>query len=69
MMKKMISIEEYYQDSRRVNFTSKEEYTKFLNGVKFEANTQDKIIRIYFQNHFKGLGIVENKIMKRYIIE
>ena len=69
MLKKITSIEEYYKNSKKVNFTSKDEYTKFLNGVKFEANTQEKIIRIYFNNKFKGLGIVEDKIMKRYVIE
>lgn len=69
MLDKITSIEEYYMDSKKVNFTTKEEYTKFVNGVKFEANTQDKIVRIYFNNNFKGLGIVENKVMKRYIVE
>lgn len=69
MVNKMISIEEYYINSKKVNFTSIDEYKKFVNGVKFEANTQEKIIRIYFNNKFKGLGIVEDKIMKRYIIE
>lgn len=69
MLNKITSIEEYYIDSKKVNFTTRDEYTKFINGVKFEANTQDKIVRIYFNNKFKGLGIVENKIMKRYIVE
>jgi tRNA pseudouridine55 synthase len=69
MLDKITSIEEYYMDSKKVNFTTKDEYTKFVNGVKFEANTQDKIVRIYFNNNFKGLGIVENKVMKRYIVE
>ena len=69
MLGKITSIEEYYADAKKVNFLSKDEYTKFLNGVKFDANTQDKIVRIYFNNSFKGLGIVENKTLKRYIIE
>lgn len=69
MLEKIISIEEYYINSKKVNFTSKEEYKKFLNGVKFEANTQEKIVRIYFNNKFRGLGIVEDKVMKRYVIE
>lgn len=69
MLDKIISIEEYYIDSKKVNFTTKEEYNKFVNGIKFEANTQEKIVRVYFKNNFKGLGIVENKVMKRYIVE
>lgn len=68
MQKKIISIEDYYIDSKKVNFTSKEEYTKFLNGVKFETNTQEEIVRIYFNNSFKGLGIVKDKVLKRFII-
>lgn len=67
MLDKIVSIEDYYTDARKVNLT-KDEYTKFVNGVKFEANTQDKFVKIYFNNKFKGLGIVENKVMKRYIV-
>jgi len=68
MLDKIISIEDYYINSKKVNL-NKEEYTKFLNGVKFEINTQEEIIRVYFNNKFKGLGSVENKVMKRYIVE
>ncbi len=68
MLNKIISIEEYYKEAKRVNL-SKEDFIKFINGVKFEISTQEKIVRIYFNNKFKGLGIVENNIMKRYIVE
>lgn len=68
MLNRIISIEEYYKESKKVNM-SKEEYLKFVNGVKFDINTQESIVRVYFNNKFKGLGIVENNVMKRYIIE
>lgn len=68
MLNRIVSIEEYYKESKKINMT-KEEFIKFINGVKFDINTQEKIVRIYFNKKFKGLGIVENNIMKRYIVE
>ena len=68
MLDKIISIEDYFMDSKKVNL-NKDEYTKFLNGVKFDINTQDKIVKVYFNEKFRGLGIVEDKVMKRYIID
>lgn len=68
MLNRIVSIEEYYKESKKVSMT-KDEFTKFINGVKFDINTQESIVRVYFNNKFKGLGIVENNIMKRYIVE
>ena len=39
------------------------------NGVKFDIDTQDKFVRIYQNNIFRGLGVVEDKIMKRFLVE
>ena len=68
MLDRIVSIEEYYKEAKKVNM-SKDEFIKFINGVKFDINTQETIVRVYFNNKFKGLGIVENNIMKRYIVE
>lgn len=68
MLEKIVSIEQYYENSKKVILSS-DEYTKFLNGIKFEIDTQEKIVRVYSENRFRGLGIVENKELKRYIIE
>lgn len=68
MLDRIISIEEYYKESKKINM-SKEDFIKFINGVRFDINTQESIIRVYFNNKFKGLGIVENNVMKRYIVE
>ena len=68
MLDKIISIDEYYKESKKVNLT-KEEYSQFINGVKFDISTTEKIVRIFFDNKYKGLGKVENNEMKRYIIE
>ncbi len=68
MLNKIISIEEYYKDSKKVNM-QKDDYIKFLNGVRFDINTQEDIVKVYFNNKFKGLGIVKDNIMKRYIVD
>lgn len=68
MQEKIISIEDYYKDSKKV-ILNEAEFRKFLNGAKFDINTKDKIVRVYFNDLYKGLGIVENNVMKRYIVE
>lgn len=68
ILNRVMSIEEYYKEAKKV-ILSKEEYTKFLNGVKLELHTQEKIVRVYAENLYRGLGIVENNELKRYIIE
>lgn len=68
MLNRIVSIEEYYKEAKKVSM-SKEEFIQFTNGVKFDINTQETIVRVYFNNKFKGLGIVENNVMKRYIVE
>jgi tRNA pseudouridine55 synthase len=68
MLDKIISIEDYYKDSKKVNLDQKL-YEKFLNGVKLEVDTSETLVRVYCENRYKGLGIIENKELKRYIIE
>lgn len=69
MLKRLISLEEYYSDHKKINF-KEEEYNKFLNGIVFDLeNTSDTIVRVYMNNKFKGLGKVENNKLKRFIIE
>ena len=68
MLDRIISIEDYYKEAKRINL-SKEDFIKFLNGVQFELDTKERIVTIYFNGAFKGLGIVEDNIMKRFIVE
>jgi len=68
ILNRVVSIEEYYKEAKKVTL-SKEEYTQFLNGVKLELHTQEKIVRVYAENLYRGLGTVENNELKRYIIE
>ncbi|MDO4282949.1 MAG: tRNA pseudouridine(55) synthase TruB [Clostridia bacterium] len=68
MLDKIISIEEYYKESKKIILEANE-YNQFLNGVKLPCETQEKIVRVYTNNVFHGLGIVEDNKLKRYIIE
>ncbi len=68
MLDKIISIDKYFDDKRKVNL-SKDEYLKFVNGVKFDVNSGEGIVRVYCENRYRGLGTIENKVLKRYIIE
>lgn len=68
MLDKIISIDKYYEDRRKVNL-DKELYTKFVNGVKFDVTSGEGIVRVYAENRYRGLGIIENKVLKRFIIE
>lgn len=68
MIDKIVSIEEYYKEAKKI-VLDKEEYNKFLNGVILECETSDKIVRVYSNNMYRGLGTVEDNKLKRYIIE
>lgn len=68
MLDKIITIEEYYMDNKKITLTD-DELGRFLNGVKFEVQSSDQIVRVYNKGKYIGLGIVENKILKRFIIE
>ena len=68
MKKRIISIDDYYSDLKRINM-DKEEYSKFFNGVKLEYNEQDKLVKVYENNKYKGLGQIKDGVLKRYLIE
>ncbi len=68
MKKKIISIDDYYTDLKRINM-DEIEYTKFVNGVKLEYNEQDKLVKVYESNKYRGLGQIKDGILKRYLVE
>lgn len=68
MKKRIISIDDYYADLKRINM-DESEYTKFINGVKLEYNEQDKLVKVYENNKYRGLGQIKDGILKRYLIE
>lgn len=68
MKKKIVTIDNYYYDLKKINM-DKEEYTKFFNGVKIPYEGQDKLVKVYENNKYKGLGEIKDGILKRYLIE
>lgn len=68
MQDKIISIEDLYISSKKVNF-NEEEYEKFFNGIVLDYEALDSIVRVYCNNRYKGIGKVENNKLKRFIIE
>ena len=48
---------------------NKEQYLKLYNGVKLDMEDQDKLVRVYCMNKYKGLGQIKSKKLSRYIIE
>ena len=68
MLDKIISLDKYFEDKKKVNL-DKDTYIKFINGVKFDVNSGEGIVRVYAENRYRGLGIIEDKVLKRYVIE
>lgn len=68
MKKKIIPIEEYYKDLKKI-VLKKDECNKFLNGVKLSFEEQDKMVRVYNGSKYIGLGNIKEGKLKRYIIE
>lgn len=63
----IISIEKFFKEKEKLELSSKE-LQLFLNGVKLDNNNKDELYRIYNNNQFIGLGIVENNRLKRDVI-
>lgn len=65
---KLLSIEEVFCDKEKIVIDNSK-VTFFLNGVKLPYNMSDGVYRIYEENlNFLGLGIIENKLLKRDVI-
>lgn len=63
----IIKIEEIFKDKSTIELDSKK-LELFLNGVKLTYNLPQDIYRIYNNNQFIGIGIIENKLLKRDIV-
>jgi len=67
LKEKVITIEKFFENKDRIELNDKE-LELFLNGVKLSKNKKNNIYRIYNNNKFIGLGIVEDNKLKRDII-
>lgn len=63
----IISIEKFFKGKEKLELSNKE-LQLFLNGVQLTQNNKDEVYRIYNNNQFIGLGIVENNRLKRDVI-
>lgn len=68
MLDKIVSIEELYKDSKKINLKDKD-YDKFLNGIAIKTDVPNGIVRVYENLRYKGLGKVNDNLLKRFIIE
>lgn len=66
--KRIINLEECYSESKCINL-SEVELKKFINGVRIDCNSFERIVRVYYNKKFIGLGKVENNNLIRFIIE
>ncbi len=65
---KIISVEEIFKNKEKIKLDDKKMQV-FLNGVKITQNQENDIYRIYDKNEkFIGIGIIQDKLLKRDII-
>ena len=65
---KIISIEEIFKNKGKIKLDDRK-MQLFLNGVKITQNQENDIYRIYDKNaKFIGIGIIQDKLLKRDII-
>lgn len=62
-----ISIEELFKNKKPIS-VEEQRLHHFLNGVKMTTKTKDGIYRIYSNQKFIGIGVVQNELLKRDII-
>ena len=63
----VISIENIFENKNKINLNERKKEL-FLNGVKLTHDLKDDIYLVYSNNVFLGLGIVQNKLLKRDVI-
>ena len=64
---KVITIEKFFDNKKKIELNDKK-LELFLNGVKLNSENKNDIYRIYNQNKFIGLGIIEDNKLKRDVI-
>ena len=64
---KIISIETIFEDKQKIELNERKKEL-FLNGVRLTFEKPNDIYRIYNNNEFIGLGIVENNLLKRDVV-
>ena len=61
------TIEKIFEEKPAIELISKR-LQPFINGVKLTFKKPNGVYRIYCENQFIGIGIVENEFLKRDIV-
>lgn len=64
---KIISIETIFIDKQKIDLNDRKKEL-FLNGVRLTFEKPNDIYRIYNNNQFIGLGIINDNLLKRDVI-
>lgn len=64
---KIITVEKLFKKVDSINLDNRK-LELFLNGVKLTFKICDGVYRVYNNNKFIGLGIVEKELLKRDVI-
>ena len=67
IQKHLITIENIFENNKSIQLNYKE-LKHFLNGVKLTKDLKDGIYKIYCENKFIGIGVCNQKSLKRDII-
>lgn len=62
-----IQFEEIFKNKEKIELDDRK-LRLFLNGVQLTSDKKEGIYKIYNNNKFIGIGIVENKLLKRDIV-
>lgn len=63
----LITIEKIFENNNKIDLDDRK-IELFLNGVKLSYDLKDGLYRIYNKNEFKGLGIINDKLLKRDVV-
>lgn len=64
---KIITMEKFFEDKEKIKLDNNR-LNHFMNGVKITVDRENGTYNIYNENKYIGIGIVEDKLLKRDII-
>ena len=67
MKEKFISVEKIFEDKNKIELNDRKKEL-FLNGVKLTFKLENNLYRVYNNNKFLGMGVIENDLLKRDVI-
>lgn len=67
MAQNFINLEILFKEKEKIQLEPRK-LKYFLNGVKLTQKRPDNLYRVYCENSFIGIGIIENELLKRNII-